>query len=141
MKKRGKTNWLLAVACLFVLWTVVPQVNAKNAGVATDGGMSIYEGEPTEADCRMCHDNLDAFPMLLASNPDRHHALSSDIASDCLYCHSLIWSDILEADVVSYSGNCLGCHEVSAIEGGPATTNVHHETETFAARDCGACHK
>lgn len=134
MKIRGKKIWTIAVACLFGLLVTSPMVNAKNSG--SGGGMSIYDGEPTEADCRMCHDDLSSFPMLLVTNPDRHHALSTD----CLVCHPLVWNDVLEANVVSFTSDCLECHAVSDIEGGPGTANVHHETETFAARDCAACH-
>jgi len=135
MKKgRGKKNWTLAVVCLFALWMFAQAANAKNADAT--GGMSIYDGEPREADCRMCHDDLTSFPMLLATNPDRHHALSTD----CLSCHSMVWNDALGADVVSSPRDCLTCHDVADIEGPPGSTNVHHQTATFAARDCGVCH-
>ena len=141
MEKKGKRSWLIAITCLFALWAVVPQANAKNAGAAAAAaGMSIYDGEPTEADCRMCHDDLVGFPMLLASNPDRHHAIFN--ISNCLDCHLLVWNDVLEADVVSDIGNCLGCHDASTVVGAPgAGNNVHHETKTYYDRDCVACHK
>lgn len=140
MEKRGKRSWLIAIACLFALWTVVPQANAKYGGAAAAGaGMSIYDGEPTEADCRMCHDNLVGFPMLLASNPDRHHAIAD--LSDCLSCHDTVYNADLDAEVVSEIGNCLGCHDASTVVGAPgAGNNVHHETQTFVIRDCGVCH-
>ncbi|MFH1215218.1 MAG: hypothetical protein V1706_01820 [Pseudomonadota bacterium] len=135
MKKRSNKKWPVAVACLFALYVIVPLANGKNA--VSSGGMSIYDGEPTEADCRMCHDNLSSFPMLLATNPDRHHALSPD----CSSCHPFVWNDVLGADVVGFTGDCLECHDAVTVEGGPASANVHHETATFAARDCAVCHK
>ena len=134
MKVRGKKILTTSIACLFALWMSGPMANAKNADA--DGGMSIYDGEPTEADCRMCHDDLNSFPMLLATNPDRHHALSAD----CLSCHSFVWNDALGAEVISSPRDCLTCHEVSDVEGALGSTNVHHQTATFADRDCAVCH-
>lgn len=134
MRKMKKTHCLVAAVCLGLSCFAVPVLGAGSGG--SSGGMAIYDGAPTEADCRMCHDNLAGFPMLLATNPDRHHALSTD----CLSCHPLVWNEVLAADVVSFTGNCLDCHEAASVEGSPATANVHHQTATFLARDCAVCH-
>jgi hypothetical protein len=39
------------------------------------GGKSIFDGMPTETECRICHDDLDRFPVLEYPNVDLHHNL------------------------------------------------------------------
>ena len=126
------------------------------------GGMrSIFVGEPDEAECRNCHDNLTQFPMLLASNPDRHHLLigtpipmlydskAPDAPGgvpgepyDCFSCHEFALDEqSMTTTLAPTFRNCLQCHPVSRVTGSPGMrTNVHHETETFQIRECEVCH-
>ncbi|MBU0961741.1 MAG: hypothetical protein KKD01_10800 [Proteobacteria bacterium] len=126
------------VVCLFAFWGLTSLANARNGNAPQNGGMSIYDGVPTEAECRVCHDDLTNFPMLLVTNVEKHHPLPSD-PTTCVTCHS-IWDEDLEKYVFFYTTDCLKCHAVSTIEGSPGSFNIHHETTTFAERDCDACH-
>lgn len=135
MRKRMLT---ILVVGLFAFSGVTSLANARRAGASQYGGMTIYDGVPTEAECRICHDDLINFPMLSVTNVEKHHALISDSVA-CLSCHS-IWDEDLQDYVFYFSSDCLECHELSTIEGTPGSFNVHHQTATFAARDCRACH-
>jgi hypothetical protein len=114
------------------------------------GGKSIFDGIPTEEDCRICHDDLDRFPMLEYTNVDLHHNLIGTVIPEldestapdfpdagtgelnlyeCLSCH--VMHDL--------SRDCLRCHPVWIVTGPPGRgDNVHHDT--FGHSNCGICH-
>jgi len=114
----------------------------------TDGG---WGGSLTEDDCRNCHGDLDRFPQLIDTNPDKHHILlglqipSWTIAPDgmpgenyeCLSCHTIDQTDdfVFQISVIR---DCLQCHPIQTVTG--YRSNVHHQTPTAQARQCGACH-
>lgn len=111
-----------------------------------------YGGTPTEAQCRVCHEDLKRFPLLKYRNPDKHHLLlgskipSPTIAPNgipgqtyqCLSCHTgqQIGSSF-QIDVVR---NCLQCHPARTVTGSPRSENVHHRTDTYRQFRCSVCH-
>ncbi len=122
-----------------------PSVDAR-------GGMSIFDGPPTEEQCRSCHDDLNQFPMLNDTNANRHHVLIGTpipplweskapdafggVAGDPYQCQSCHDIHLLET-----VRNCLQCHPEWRVTGNPMRGyNVHHETETFQNRQCNVCH-
>jgi hypothetical protein len=147
MKNTKKTLWIKSAAIMLAI-SAIFLLNAyagKGPGSGGGGGMNIFD-EPTEAACRACHDDLENFPMLLATNPDKHHAAvvlcevpcDGDECWDCLDCHTLVSNEDLEAKVVSDT-DCLDCHDVATIQGSPGSSNRHHDTES-AATSCSICH-
>ncbi len=116
------------------------------------GGKSIFDGPPTEEQCRSCHDDLNQFPMLDDTNSNRHHILTGTpipplweskapdapggVSGDpyqCQSCHN--------THMVVAIRDCLQCHPVWRVTGHPRRGyNVHHETETFQRRQCNVCH-
>ena len=149
--KKYKHGALFALLCVMTILTTT----------AYGGGREIFVGEPDEAECRNCHDNVAQFPMLWASNPDRHHLLigtpipllyeskAPDAPGgvpgepyDCFSCHEFAWNDqTMTPGLLDTFRNCLNCHPVSRVTGSPGMgTNVHHETETFQLRECDVCH-
>ncbi len=130
-------------------------------GMGGGGGMmSIFDGFPTEAECRNCHEDLERFPQLEIVNPDRHHRLIGTPIPDprqskapdapggtpgepyeCTSCHEFVWDDTQTTYTLKPFRDCLQCHPVYVITGNPMMgTNVHHQTETFLQRNCRACH-
>ena len=155
MLKNMFTKYLCLASLFFV------GVVAASATYA--GARSIFVGEPTEDQCRNCHDNLTQFPMLLHRNPDRHHLLVGELipplsqskAPDapavapgepyqCTSCHTFTFNPSTGASVLDPEfRDCLQCHPVWRVTGSPmggSGNNVHHETATFAARNCSVCH-
>jgi len=131
---------MLAISAIFLLDAYAKGGPPDGGG----GGMNIFD-EPTEAACRVCHDDLEKFPMLLAPNPDKHHAAEVLCVEpcgadcwECLDCHTLVLNQDLGANVVSDT-DCLGCHDVATIQGSPGSSNRHHDTES-AATSCSICH-
>lgn len=116
----------------------------------TDGG---WGRSLTEDDCRNCHEDLDRFPQLVDTNPDKHHILvglqipSWSIAPygipgenyACLSCHSVEQTEemLFEISVIK---DCLQCHPIQTVTGSPRSENVHHMTETYRQRRCNDCH-
>jgi hypothetical protein len=115
-------------------------------------GMSGYGGgDPviTEKDCRLCHEDLQRFPRLKNTNPDKHHLfLNKDILQptsapyitsgykyECFTCHSLAQTDdiALQAFVIR---DCLQCHPIKMVSGSPRTENVHHKLSSYRCSDC-----
>ncbi|MBU0944888.1 MAG: hypothetical protein KJ804_19510 [Proteobacteria bacterium] len=134
-----RNNLLIVfVLFLFVFGGFISLANARGANAPSSRGMSILDGVPTEAGCRICHDDLIKYPMLSVTNLVKHH---SDITSsaDCLACHT-IWDETAQTFVFNFTSNCLLCHAEETVTGSPGSFNVHHETTTFAQRDCDACH-
>ena len=56
---------------------------------------------------------------------------------NCQTCHTLS----CDGDSLVVPGtDCLVCHGSSTIEGSPGSSNRHHLTDLYYARDCDACH-
>jgi hypothetical protein len=118
------------------------------------GGKSIFDGIPTETECRICHDDLDRFPMLEYPNGRLHHNLVGTVIPEpdestapdapgavpgefygCLSCHYFEDGGSLSSSF----RDCLQCHPVWIVTGPPGCgDNVHHDT--FGHSDCGICH-
>lgn len=115
------------------------------------GGRAIFVGAPSEDQCRACHEDLTNFPMLGDINPNKHHLLiGTDIIQPtappntvlgdyytCTTCHPFVDYN------VTILRDCLQCHLVETVTGSPmrqGDSNRHHQTDTFANRDCGVCH-
>ena len=129
-------------------------------------GMQIFDGPPTEAQCRNCHEDLERFPMLFTSNPNRHHLLigttipplskskapdavgaqNTGEAYNCFSCHLILPSAGSELSeefaIVQSFRNCLQCHPAWRVTGPPRRgNNVHMETnQLFLDRKCFVCH-
>ncbi len=123
------------------------------------GGKNIFNGNPTEEKCRLCHgdDNNQPHPLLQEVNADKHHSRIGEPISglgngmyptvapgdtssgeyDCFSCHSYNYDTyeiVLETD-------CLACHPKYSITGRPMRGgNVHHATQAFYSRQCRMCH-
>lgn len=122
--------------------------SSYNGSNDTYGG---WGGSLTEDDCRNCHEDLKRFPQLEDTNPDKHHILvglnipwwtvapygNSGEDYDCFSCHSVdqIDDSVFEIPVIR---DCLECHPSRTVTG--YSGNVHHQTPTARARQCGACH-
>ncbi|MDH3973602.1 MAG: hypothetical protein OEV42_04915 [Deltaproteobacteria bacterium] len=124
------------------------------------GGMSIFDGVPTEEACRDCHEDLINFPMLERSNPDKHHLLvgtpiplPEDSTApnapggfpgedyECMSCHEMDFIPETQTYGLAPFRDCLLCHPEWVVTGSPMMgTNIHHETQTFLLGDCQACH-
>ncbi len=126
-------------------------------------GKSIFNGAPTEDQCRLCHgDNENQpHPVLQTVNADRHHALvgkpidglyygwhetvapgdTSEGEYHCLTCHLTEYSDETGEMAVILVNDCLQCHPAWSVTGMPMRgSNVHHATESFQRRQCRNCH-
>ncbi len=125
-------------------------------------GKQIFIGEPSEPQCRTCHDDITAYPMLQKNNRDRHHQLINSTIPplfqskapnavganntgspyQCLSCHVFRLDPATgERFIIEPFRNCLQCHPVSRVTGPPRRgNNVHHETQTFQQRQCFVCH-
>lgn len=126
------------VVCLFAFAGIFSLANARYGNGSQNGGMSIFDGAPTEEGCRVCHDDLENFPMLEVTNSEKHHT-EFTMANCSTTCH-FVWNEDSGDYIFTFTSDCLACHALSTIEGSPGSFNVHHETTTFAERDCDACH-
>ncbi|MBU0943965.1 MAG: hypothetical protein KJ804_17520 [Proteobacteria bacterium] len=105
----------------------------------------------SEALCRSCHEDLDRFPGLQYSNPDKHHLLigqeipqptiapyqPSAYNYECLSCHLIEQTDAMNFEV-SLTRDCLQCHPLETVSGSSRRgDNVHHE---FPSYHCSNCH-
>lgn len=149
------------ISLLFIAVAISPPWGHAGMRVDQDGmsgkdnmdamdGKSIFDGIPTTAECRICHDDLDRFPMLEDTNARLHHnligtvipGLDESTAPDapgavpgedygCLSCHDM--------NFISDYEDCLQCHPVWIVTGPPGRgDNVHHDT--FEHSNCGICH-
>jgi hypothetical protein len=115
------------------------------------GGRSIFDGLPTEKDCRNCHDDLQSFPSLEISNIDKHHTLlGSEIllptappdailgeTYECISCHAIIWDPDIQSYSVGLYRDCLICHAIETVTGSPmGGNNRHHQL----GLSCNLCH-
>jgi hypothetical protein len=109
-------------------------------------------GNLVEADCRLCHENPDQFPVLDDSIPDRHHLIYGTPIPDptdapfgtpgelyaCLSCHA---TDTSSGEIeFLVERDCLFCHIQE-----PSGLTVHHRTDLAQGNvpqgpDCQACH-
>ncbi len=122
-------------------------------GIAQARGMDNNTDLPTEADCRVCHEDLDRFPFLVESNVNKHHflidlpvilptappdAIFTD-TYECLSCHPLAWDTDTSSSTIPLFRDCLVCHPVETVSGSPGRrgTNRHHQ---LAAYTCKICH-
>jgi hypothetical protein len=129
-----------------------PDVHARMGGRGMGGGgMSIFDGLPTEKDCRNCHDDLQSFPSLEISNIEKHHALvGSEIllptappdailgeTYECISCHVIIWDPDTQSYSVGLYRDCLICHAIETVTGSPmGWNNRHHQL----GLSCNLCH-
>lgn len=151
---------LISCRLLLLLFLTGSVIFITSLSLYAMGGMSIFDGAPTEGACRNCHEDLVNFPMLERINQDRHHFLvgtpiplpedskapdaPGGIAGEdyeCMSCHEVA----LLPDKKNYSlvpfRDCLLCHPESVVTGSPMMgTNVHHKTQTFLLGDCYVCH-
>jgi hypothetical protein len=152
MKKKICTCFFILHAYVLftntVLWADVP-APPVNQTLGVDDGIF---NDLTEADCRLCHENPDQFPVDDETVPNRHHLLVDTVISDpsdapfgipgelykCFSCHEIDTNPghvdfIVERD-------CLVCHIQS-----PDGLTVHHQTDLALGTlpqgpDCQACH-
>lgn len=125
-------------------------------------GMNIFVGEPTTPQCRNCHDNVKQFPMLITSNPNRHHLLigttippihkskapdaigakNSGQQYECFSCHLMLTSEYTgKNEIIEPFRDCLQCHPAWRVTGNPLERrNVHKETKTVKEGKCSVCH-
>jgi hypothetical protein len=117
---------------------------------SSDSSYDSYGGSLTEDDCRNCHEDLNRFPQLEDTNPDKHHILVGLLIPswtkapygnpgeiyECLSCHAVNQTDNSVFEI-TVTRDCLECHPSRTVTG--YRDNVHHDTPT-ARRDCGACH-
>jgi hypothetical protein len=112
-----------------------------------------------EADCRLCHENPDQFPVEDETLPNRHHLLygtaipdntdvpvpdadgdgTDDTVYGCLNCHQQDTSGGIIQFLVER--DCTQCH----IQGSSFELTVHHRTDLALGNlpqgpDCKACH-
>ena len=127
------------------------------------GMMSIYDGAPSEDQCRLCHGDNSGVPNPAVGNvnADRHHSrvgkpieglyygLHDTVAPGdtsrgeyhCLTCHLTDYSEETGEMGVVLINDCLQCHPSWSVRGNPMRgTNVHHATESFQRRQCRNCH-
>ncbi len=160
-----KSGYLLLAAAMVATLSFAPQADARNGKGKRGGGMSIFDGTPTETDCRACHGDATNLPhpLLQVTNSDKHHALigepivgladglfdtvapgdTSTGLYECMTCHGV---HNTETDSTTGTGlvitDCLVCHPVSTVTGSPGSrSNVHHYTDAFYDRDCRSCHR
>ncbi len=126
-------------------------------------GMSIFDGAPTEEQCRLCHGDNSGVPNPAAGavNADRHHSrvgkpieglyygwhetvAPGDISRGeyhCLTCHTTEYSEETDSETIVLTNDCLQCHPVWSVTGRPMRgSNVHHATRSFQQRQCRNCH-
>ena len=137
----NQLNRVLCMVSLLVIGIVyLPGGHARMGdggwGGGGMGGRSIFDGFPTEEQCRDCHEDLVRFPQLELANPDRHHRLIGTPIPDpgqskapdapggtpgepyeCLACHRSVWDDSVVAYVFNPFRDCLQCHPASVVTG------------------------
>lgn len=153
-------NQFNQILCVALLYAIVITYSPSGVAGMGNGGRTIFEGLPTEDQCRNCHDDLARFPQLAHVNADRHHRLvGSPVPQlgdskapntpggtpgdpyECTACHEFVWDTTQMMYVIKSFTDCLQCHPVSVVTGTPGMgTNVHHWTETFHLRECYSCH-
>ncbi|RJX27568.1 MAG: hypothetical protein C4531_13565 [Desulfurivibrio sp.] len=140
--------WLCLLAAFHLL-----DCPASRAFGGSYGGETGGDGLPVEADCRGCHEDLVRFPMLAATNVNKHHQLVGDPivlttappdvepgeVYECLFCHPAVWDDEISVYRVSLFRDCLVCHPVETVSGPPRMqgSNRHHKL----GYSCGVCHE
>lgn len=163
LSSKIKGSWkALALSGVICVTSMAPRVDAGAGAGGADPMHQIFEGQPTEEQCRLCHgDNLiQPHPLLQELNHARHHArLGEPIIGlalgafetvapgnistgyySCMACHAVVNPDTYDYQW-SFTRDCLSCHPAASVIGKPGEgTNVHHYTESYYARDCSVCH-
>ncbi len=165
-KKRLLTLLLPALVLVGGL-VITPSVEARMSkggqmGGSQMGGRAIFEGAPSEMQCRLCHggEQITPHPTLGVANQNRHHArigtpivglaygthdtvAPGDVSTgeyQCMSCHSKYNEETQEYNTL-FTRDCLDCHSANSVTGRPGRgSNVHHYTQTFSNRDCSSCH-
>jgi hypothetical protein len=146
MSKSG--GFLLQVAALVFVTAAESGAGQQYGGGSAGGGMSLFD-TPSEAACRVCHDDLYRYPTLKVLNREKHHqfvgqpvvlptapvgATLSGIY-ECNSCHQI--TQTTAGSAMSPFRDCLYCHKVTTVTGSQSTgTNRHH----FMWLDCAMCH-
>jgi hypothetical protein len=145
----------------FMLMTALP-VRAEIPAPPANQLIGINDGvfnDLDEADCRLCHENPDQYPVEDETLPNRHHLLygtaiptntdvpipdadgdgTADTVYGCLNCHQQDTSGGIIQFIVER--DCTQCH----IQGSSFELTVHHRTDLALGNlpqgpDCKACH-
>jgi hypothetical protein len=142
----------LFTATLFFAHVAVASKRSSRYTSLSSYGMTCYGGgDPviTEKDCRLCHEDLQRFPGLKNTNPDKHHLflnkeiqqptsapyIASGSQYECLSCHSMAQTDDISSQAFVIR-NCLQCHPIEMVSGSPRTENVHHKLSSYRCSDC-----
>jgi hypothetical protein len=137
---------VIIIASAMVIWADVPAPPANQQIGIPDG---IYN-DLEEADCRLCHENPDQFPVEPESIPDRHHLIinTSVTVGTCsvsgAQCQPNAGIECPESYEVCQNAsaapfpplpggeyNCFTCHDVDC---GTGVCNIN------VYRDCPFCH-
>jgi len=152
---KGKIIFLTNfVASLFTAALLFTPVNAEAWGSSgnsweSEGTSWGSGGSITEDDCRFCHEDLDRFPRLINTNPDKHHLFvgkeipqttiapyaTSSNNYECLSCHIIEQTDVTDFQI-SVERDCLQCHPIKTVSGSPRSDNVHHDLLYYRCNDC-----
>lgn len=137
---------------LFFTTLIFAHVAAAATRSSTYSSSSSYGGgDPviTEKDCRLCHEDLQRFPGLKNTNPDKHHLLlgkeilqptiapyvTGGYKYECLSCHNIEQTDVTGYQT-SVIRDCLQCHPIKTVSGSPGTENVHHKLSSYRCSNC-----
>ncbi len=153
MKKKLFFPLIVALSFKLVIsipvWADVPAPPANQIIGVNDGVFN----DLAEADCRLCHENPDQFPVEDETIPNRHHLLVGSIIPtntdapfgipgspyECLSCHTVDTSSGSVEFLVER--NCRECH----IQANIFELTVHHRTDEAMGNlpqgpDCKVCH-
>jgi hypothetical protein len=141
---------VLSIALMITvqLWADIP-APPVNQIIGVDDGVF---NDLVEADCRLCHENPEQFPVEDETIPNRHHLLYGTVIPNptdapygtpgeffaCLSCHEV---DTGSGVQLLVERDCLVCH----IQGSSFELTVHHRTDLALGNlpqgpDCKACH-
>ncbi|MCB2180579.1 MAG: hypothetical protein KQH63_00960 [Desulfobulbaceae bacterium] len=166
MKRNHFLSLLIPVALILLFFpsNIFARMSTSEADTTTSswgnnstsyGGGSPYWDDTIESECRFCHEDLDRFPQLDDTNPNKHHLLTGKLVEppviapyasegdtyECSSCHGLTWSESTSSLTIEVIRDCLQCHPVETVTGSPHTDNRHHRTETFYQFNCTICHQ
>lgn len=149
--RRGGRGFALACLLAGLLLLGPEPAGAQYLGGSEPG--TGGDGLPTEADCRVCHEDLGRFPMLETNNVNKHHLLVGSAAVlptappgseggdsyDCLFCHPPLTDPETGFYTVTLYRDCLACHPVETVSGRSQmkSSNRHHEL----GYNCIVCHE
>jgi hypothetical protein len=145
MKKISFTVIVLSAALIFAM-AASANVPAPPANQQIGMPDTIFNNLE-EADCRICHENPDQFPVKDVSIPDRHHLLVGTPIGDpdsapfadapgnfgCLSCHDADCSTGICS--INVYRDCTFCHQQVT-----GDASVHHLTARAQGGACAYCH-